>query len=161
MKNELSVRKAVPEDIDGIFQLLELYVSAGIVLQRSKEDIAHYLGNFRVAVLSDRIIGCAAARDFGNDLVEVRSLVIHPDFQGCGVGRTIVSHIIADMQKSRKIWRLFALTMRPKFFCKLGFREVPKALFPEKIWSDCTKCAKRHCCDEIAVLLDSEDVNNG
>ena len=55
MKNELSVRKAVPEDIDGIFQLLELYVSAGIVLQRSKEDIAHYLGNFRVAVLPNDI----------------------------------------------------------------------------------------------------------
>ena len=81
-----TVRPAVPDDIEGIFQLLELYAPAGIVLRRSKEDIAFYLGNFRVAELDCRIVGCVAVRDFGNDLLEVRSLVIHPDFQGRGIG---------------------------------------------------------------------------
>jgi amino-acid N-acetyltransferase len=152
---------AAETDIDGIFELLELYVPAGIVLQRSKEDIAQYLGNFRVALCDEKIVGCAAARDFGNDMLEVRSLVVHPDHQGKGVGKAIVKQIIDSLQSTRKNWKLFALTMRPEFFCNLGFREVPKALFPEKIWSDCSKCAKRHCCDEIAVLMDSEDINNG
>jgi amino-acid N-acetyltransferase len=29
---------------------------------------------------------------------------------------------------------------------------VDKALFPEKIWSDCQACPKRDRCDEEAVL---------
>ena len=154
-----AVRPAVPEDIDGIHQLLELYAPAGIVLRRSKEDIALFLGNFRVAELDSKIIGCVAVRDFGNDLLEVRSLVIHPDCQGKGVGKVIVRAIIDNLKQQREYWRLFALTMTPEFFCSLGFRIVPKSLFPEKIWSDCAKCAKRHCCDETAVLMDSEDAN--
>lgn len=154
-----TVRPAVPDDIEGIFQLLELYAPAGIVLRRSKEDIAFYLGNFRVAELDCRIVGCVAVRDFGNDLLEVRSLVIHPDFQGRGIGGEIIRSIIEGLKNTRQYWRLFALTMRPEFFCSLGFRIVPKSLFPEKIWSDCAKCAKRNCCDETAVLMDSEDLN--
>ncbi len=149
---------AEPRDIDSIFQLLELYAPSGIVLQRSKEDIGLFLKNFRVAASGGNIVGCAAVRDFGNDLLEVRSLVIHPDFQKQGIGGKIIRSIICDLQKHRASWRLFALTLRPDFFCAQGFREVPKALFPEKIWSDCAKCAKRHCCDEIAVLLDSGDL---
>lgn len=158
MSSDFSVRQAESGDVDAIFQLLELYAPSGIVLQRSKEDIALFLKNFRVAVFNGSVVGCAAVRDFGNDLLEVRSLVIHPDFQGRGIGGKIIRTIIDGLKQSRDSWRLFALTLRPEFFCALGFREVPKALFPEKIWSDCAKCAKRHCCDETAVLLDSGDL---
>ena len=161
MDCQIVVRAAVPEDIDDIFELLELYTAAGIVLQRSKEDIASYLGNFRVAVCGGKTVGCVAVRDFGNDLLEVRSLVVHPEYQNRGVGKIIINAVIKGLQKSRPVWRLFALTMTPGFFQSLGFRCVPKSLFPEKIWSDCSKCAKRQCCDETAVLLDSGDLLNG
>ena len=157
MSSDLSIRAAEEADIDSIFELLELYAPSGIVLQRSKENIAVFLKNFRVAIADSRIIGCVAVRDFGNDLLEVRSLVIHPDFQNQGVGGKFIRNIIDSLRQTRESWRLFALTMRPEFFCKHGFREVPKALFPEKIWSDCAKCAKQKCCDETAVLLDSGD----
>ena len=87
--------------------------------------------------------------------------MVHPTAQGQGVGKRIVRHIIEEMRATRKNWRLFALTQRPDFFRTQGFREVPKALFPEKIWSDCAQCVKRHRCDEVAVLLDASEVTDG
>ena len=46
----------------------------------------------------------------------------------------------------------------PGFFISLGFKEVEKEMFPEKIWADCLKCAKFNCCDEKAVLFQADDV---
>lgn len=101
MKNLLTVREATEEDIDAIFRLLEIYASRGIVLRRSREDIRFYLGNFVVAEIDGTVRGCAAVRDFGNDLLEVRSLVVEPGFQGKGVGRAMVEAIIAGLKIRR------------------------------------------------------------
>ena len=157
MKDLLTVRDAIPEDVDSIHHLLELYSPQGIVLARSKEDIAFFINNFTVAVCENKICGCVAVRDFGNDLLEVRSLVVDPGLQNKGIGKAMICAIIDKLKAKKSCWRLFALTMRPDFFRSLDFREVPKSLFPEKIWSDCSKCAKRDRCDETAVLLESPE----
>ena len=156
MKELLTIRKASTNDVESIHHLLELYAPAGIVLSRTKEDINFFISNFTVAVYENKVCGCAAVRDFGNDLLEVRSLVVAPGLQNKGVGKAMLNAIIGNLREKRQNWRLFALTLRPDFFRSLGFREVPKSLFPEKIWSDCSKCAKRSCCDEIALLLESD-----
>ncbi len=48
--------------------------------------------------------------------------------------------------------KIFALTLRPEFFEKLGFGIVEKETLPMKVWSDCAKCPKQQNCDEIAVV---------
>ena len=156
----LTVRKASPADVDAIFSLVELYTASGIVLKRSKEDILHYIGNFYIAACQDVVCGCCAVRDFGNNLLEVRSLVVDPAFQGKGIGKAMLQQIIADLLAQRENWRLFTLTLQVEFFRKLGFKEVSKELFPEKIWSDCSKCPKFDCCDETALLLTPGDLQN-
>jgi len=47
---------------------------------------------------------------------------------------------------------VFALTMEPDFFVKLGFGVVEKDELPMKVWSDCARCPKQQNCDEIAVI---------
>lgn len=158
VKKLLTVRDAVPEDVESIFKLLETYAPQGIVLPRSREDISFFIKNFTVAICEGELCGCVAVRDFGNDLLEIRSLAVTPQWQGRGIGRAMTGAIIDKLKNTRKGWRLFALTLQVEFFRKAGFREVPKSLFPEKIWSDCSKCAKRHCCDETAMLFDPDDI---
>ena len=103
------------------------------------------------------LVGCVAMRDFGNDLLEIRSLVVAPELQNTGVGRALVEYCIQKLRNSRQRFRLFALTLKADFFVRLGFRVVGKELFPEKIWSDCLNCPKKECCDELAVMLQSDD----
>ena len=156
MNSSMIVRPADSSDVEAIFELLELYSASGIVLKRSKEDIAGYLKNFIVAVDNGSVCGCCAARDFGNDLLEVRSLVVAPERQGQGIGKKLVSFIIDRLDRDRESWRLFTLTLQVAFFQSLGFQVVEKEIFPEKIWSDCSKCSKFHCCDETALLLEKK-----
>lgn len=156
MNSSMIVRPADSGDVEAIFELLELYSASGIVLKRSKEDIAGYLKNFIVAVDNGSVCGCCAARDFGNNLLEVRSLVVAPECQGQGIGKKLVSFIIDRLDRERKSWRLFTLTLQVAFFQSLGFHVVEKEIFPEKIWSDCSKCSKFHCCDETALLLEKK-----
>lgn len=152
----IAVRMACPEDAVAIHSLLELYVADGTVLQRSVEDILLYIKNFRVAYRGDKLCGCVAVRDFGSKLMEVRSLVISPDMQGQGIGRILINFVLNqlfELYPDGK-WSLFTLTKQPGFFHKMGFLTVSKEMFPQKIWSDCSKCKKKDCCDETALLFD-------
>ena len=149
----VTVRKAVPDDIPAIHEILSVYARRGIVLERSPEDLAFYLKNFTIAEADGRIVGCVAVRDFGNDLLEVRSLAVREACHGMGVGRKLVEAARSRLAGERAAFRLFALTLTPEFFRRLGFTVVPKELFPEKIWHDCSRCPKRDRCDETAVIF--------
>ena len=148
------IRPAAEDDVPGIHRLLSEYARRGIVLDRSEADLLHYLKNFTVAVeASGMVVGCMAVRDFGNDLLEVRSLAVDADRQGAGIGRQLVESAKARLDRSREGYRLFALTLTPEFFLRLGFTVVKKDLFPEKIWHDCSQCPKQDHCDEVAVIF--------
>lgn len=149
----LTIRKAVATDATAIHELLEFYAQKKIVLARSVDDILYHLKNFTVAIDEQgKLSGCVAVRAFGNQLFEVRSLVVATDLQRGGVGKKMVKMAIARMQEEYEEYQLFALTLVPEFFYKLGFELVDREMFPEKIWSDCLLCPKHDCCDEIAVL---------
>jgi amino-acid N-acetyltransferase len=51
-----------------------------------------------------------------------------------------------------RLQSLFAFTYVPKFFARLGYREVDRGELPLKAWKDCLRCPKFQCCDETAVL---------
>ena len=64
----------------------------------------------------------------------------------------IVEQLIKEGQQMG-LARIFVLTYQEVFFEKLGFETCEKDIFPQKVWSDCRACPKRHCCDEIAMIL--------
>lgn len=148
------VRQAELKDVRRICELLKIYSEQHIVLARDEADVTFYLKNFTVCEIDGVVEGCSALRDFGNELYEVRSLVVNPDKKGMGIGRRMIEFQFSKFKGTEKNVRIFALTYQIEFFRKMGFSEVEKELFPEKIWSDCVKCAKREHCDEIAVLYE-------
>ena len=129
MSKEIILRPAEPQDVHNIHILLHDYAVQGVLLDRSEEDIAFYLKNFTVAVDENgSLLGCMAVRDFGNDLLEVRSLAIKSDLRKAGIGRKLVEKAIARLDEARDSYRLFALTLQPGFFERLNFRIVEKYL---------------------------------
>ena len=153
MSEQVILRPAELPDVHNIHLLLHDYATEGVLLDRSEEDITFYLKNFTVAVDENSdLLGCMAVRDFGSDLLEVRSLAIRRELRKSGIGRKLIAKAIERLDAQRTDYRLFALTLQPGFFERLGFEIVEKELFPEKIWADCSHCPKRDRCDEIAVI---------
>lgn len=144
-------RKALPEDVDALHDLIQGYAAKGIMLPRSREALSRNIGYFVVAEDDGKLIGCGSLLKLGSDLVEIRSLGIADGYKGQGIGSKLVDALMAEA-KEQRIPKVMALTYEVAFFLKNGFHVVDKEIFPEKVWTDCVNCAKRHNCDEIAVL---------
>jgi amino-acid N-acetyltransferase len=146
------IRKAILQDARQIHKLLLNYAKDGLVLPRSLMEIFEAIRDFYVFVDDDRVVGAAALNICWEDLAEVRSLVVHEDFGGRGIGRYLVEACLAEARQLG-IGRVFALTYQQTFFEKLGFTVIEKSELPQKIWRDCIKCAKFPECDEIALSI--------
>ncbi len=144
-------RAAVKSDSAAMVELMKPAVDSRLVLPRTQVEIEEHIERFLVAEAGGRVIGCVALRDFSEGLFEVRSLVVDKSCEGRGVGSELVKLAMSRARECQGL-RLFSLTYRPRLFARLGFAQVDKGLFPQKVWADCSKCAKREQCDEIAML---------
>ena len=99
----------------------------------------------------NNILGVAGLHVLGQDLAEIRSLVVSPDYAGKGIGRKLVNRIISDAPKLG-ISRVMSFTYETEFFKKCGFKIVARETLPEKVWVDCMNCPKLDCCDEVAMI---------
>ncbi|MCK6075413.1 N-acetyltransferase [Paenibacillus silvae] len=144
-------RKAVPEDVEPLFEMIKGYAERGIMLPRSREVLHRQLEHFIVAEVDGIVVGCGSLCRLGNDLVEVRSLGISEGYKGLGIGSRLLDRLVEEAER-QQIAKVMALTYEVSFFLKNGFAVVEKEIFPEKVWTDCVHCSKQNCCDEIAVL---------
>jgi len=154
------IRKARMGDVKAIQKLIAEYARKGDMLPRSLSEIYENLRDYFVFVENDgEVIGSAAVHLMWEDLAEVRSLAVRDDRMRRGVGTQLVEACISEAIVLG-ITRIFALTYKPLFFEKLGFKQVDKAELPHKIWSDCLKCSKFPDCDEVALVADFSGARN-
>ena len=147
------LRRARPTDVPAIAALVAEYARWGLLLPRSAEAIARDIDTFTVAVDAQGIVGCGALRCYTPTLAELCSLAVAELCHGQGVGGRIVESIVEAAEQAG-IRQLFALTLRERFFNRLGFRTGLIADVPEKVWADCAGCALRAACREIMVVRD-------
>jgi amino-acid N-acetyltransferase len=149
----VKIRPAQRTDIDTIVQMIAHYAAQGIMLPRSHTALAEALCNYLVADNDGEIIGCGGLEQYSSSTAEIFGLATSPDKSVRGTGSAIVQALIAKA-RTENIAHLFALTLAPAFFQKMGFRTVQHTDLPMKVWKDCIACPKYGNCDEIAVVLD-------
>ena len=121
------------------------------MLFRPVADIYKNLQTFNIAELDGNIIGCCALEVIWSDLAEIKSLAVDEGHKNQGVGRALVTDAV-EKSAILGLSKVFALTMDPGFFEKLGFEIIEKDKLPMKVWSDCARCPKQQNCDEVAVI---------
>ena len=84
------IRPAFEGDVEHIYSLIAYYASEGVILERSREDIRSNLEGFLVAEVDGRFAGSVTHYGYGEMLKEVRSLAVHRDFQGLGIGSRLL-----------------------------------------------------------------------
>lgn len=154
------IRKATIQDIKHIHALLAEYGKRGELLSRPLSELYDHVRDFFVHEDPQAgIIGCSALQFCWEDLAEVRSLAVHPDHTGKGIGKKLAQCAL-DEAVAFGIKEVFTLTYRPGFFKKLDFSIIDRAELPLKIWSDCITCVKFPDCDETAMRR-RLDMDNG
>ncbi len=149
----MKVRSARVSDAKAICSLINYYAEHDKMLFRSLAEVYANLQTFLVAEKDHQLIGCCSLEVIWSDLAEVKSLAVGANSRGMGVGTALVC---AAIEQARRLGvpRVFALTLEPKFFERVGFRVVRKEELPMKVWSDCARCPKQDECDEIAMIRD-------
>jgi amino-acid N-acetyltransferase len=148
------IRKPKIKDVKQIHRLLKLFGERGELLPRPLSELYDHLRDFSVFTDdNDSVIGCCALQFCWEDLAEIRSLAVHPDYQRKKIGSRLIETVISEA-KLFNIKRIFTLTYRPDFFRKYGFEQIDRSELPLKVWSDCLLCVKFPDCDEIAMMKD-------
>jgi amino-acid N-acetyltransferase len=147
----MNVRTAKISDAKAINALVNEYAEQDRMLYRSLADIYENLQSFTVAEDNGQIVGCCCLSIIWSDLAEIKSLAVDKSSMGKGIGKAIVE-FVAEQARKLGITSIFALTMEPAFFEKIGFEKVEKDSLPMKVWSDCARCPKQDHCDEIAFI---------
>jgi len=149
----MKVRSAKISDAEAIYALINFYAERDRMLFRPLDDIYENLQAFTVAELDGKVAGCCALQIIWSDLAEIKSLAVDEANIDKGLGKMLVAAAV-EQAGQMGLPKIFALTLRPEFFEKLGFSVVEKDKLPMKVWSDCAKCPKQQNCDEIAVIKD-------
>lgn len=116
-----SVRAARTSDVPHIQRLVEPLVNQRILL--GKDSVVFYgaIQEFVIAVDTDgRPIGCGALHVMWENLAEVRTLAVVPEWLHQGVGHTLLGEL-EDGARALGINRIFCLTFEVEFFARHGF----------------------------------------
>ncbi len=128
MSGELKIEGAQKTDYDGLVNLLK-------ETELPPDGIEPHLENFLViknpetVAGQDFLIGSVGLEIYGKSAL-LRSLAVHPDYQGTGLGTYLVNNII-EFAKGKTITRLFLLTdTAEEYFKKKGFVIVAREEVP-------------------------------
>ncbi|MBU2009377.1 MAG: N-acetyltransferase [Chloroflexi bacterium] len=148
----MQVEKARIDDVPAIHRLVNFFADRGEMLHRPLSEVYENLRDFFVIRKDEELAACVALHICWSDLAEIKSLAVREEDQDQGVGKTLAEACIEEA-RGLGIATLFALTYKPTFFEKLGFKRVDVQELPRKVWGECQRCPKFPNCDETALLL--------
>ncbi len=101
------------------------------------KDLIHLVGinpmgldwkRFVVAVNErDEMVGIGQLKPHGENILELASIAVYPEYQGQGVGRRIIEYLLKD--SPRPLYLMCESSNGP-LYEKFGFREIPHDEMP-------------------------------
>jgi amino-acid N-acetyltransferase len=126
------VRPASGADVDAILELVSAYAAEGLMLPRTREQVAMNIDNYVVASLSGRVVACAALEEYSPSLAEVSSVAVARSEHGKGLGTDVVLGV-ERLARTRDIAEIFALSLSDRFFLSMDYESTSISRYPEKL----------------------------
>ena len=117
------VRSAVTSDVPTIRKLVDTYSPDRRLLSKATVALYEDVPEFVVAQRDGRVVGCGALHVMWEDLAEVRTLAVDPQYAGTGVGSAILRELL-ERARNFGVGRVFVLTFEVGFFEAFGFAEI-------------------------------------
>ena len=151
---EITVRRARTRDVRDIRRLIDVYTADRRLL--SKATVAHLRG--RPGVLGGRASaarwsGCGALHVLWEDLAEIRTVAVDPEWHGHKIGHRLV-HALLDTARDLGVRRVFVLTFETEFFGSFGFTPIDGTPVPHEVYEQLLRSYD----EGVAEFLDLERV---
>lgn len=152
------VRRARTADVRRIRPLLDGYAAQRILLSKETVTLYEDIQEFWVAETGDggapgTVIGCGALHVMWEDLAEVRTLAVDPEWRGHGVGHAVLSRLL-EVAEELGVARVFCLTFEVDFFVQHGFERVEGTPVDTDVYAQLLRSAD----EGVAEFLDLDRV---
>ena len=117
---DVVIRRARTEDVRGIRRLIDTYAAGRRLLSKATVALYEDVQEFWVADAGGSVVGCGAVHVLWEDLAEVRTVAVDPDWHGRKIGHRLVSALL-DTAREVGVRRVFVLTFETDFFASFGF----------------------------------------
>lgn len=152
------VRRARTADVRHIRGLLDGYAARRILLSKETVTLYEDIQEFWVAETVDgdvpgSVVGCGALHVMWEDLAEVRTLAVDPEWRGHGVGHALLSRLLRVAEELGVV-RVFCLTFEVDFFARHGFERVEGTPVDTDVYAQLLRSAD----EGVAEFLDLDRV---
>jgi amino-acid N-acetyltransferase len=131
-----TVRPARTSDVVHIQALVEPLVQQRVLLGKDRVVFYESVQEFRVVEDENgTLIGCGALHVLWEDLGEVRTLAVAPDWLHHGVGHAILEDI-EQAALALGLSRLFCLTFETKFFGGHGYTAIGEDVVAPEVYAE-------------------------
>jgi amino-acid N-acetyltransferase len=131
---------------------VEYYADNKEMLHRSLNAIYENIQEYVVIENKGKIIACGALHVTWDDLAEIKALAVSKEYARKGLGAKLVRTLEKNAIDLGLV-KVFALSFKPAFFKKLGYKEIKKESLPQKIWGECINCHLFPDCGEVPLLI--------
>jgi amino-acid N-acetyltransferase len=97
--------------------------AGAVLLAKQLVTLYEDVQEFWVAERDGVLVGCGALHVLWEDLAEIRTLAVHPEALGQGVGHALARQLITHA-RALGLRRIFVLTFEERFFSRHGFRAI-------------------------------------
>jgi ribosomal protein S18 acetylase RimI-like enzyme len=110
-------------------ELSQLYITAGMGIKAPADIETAFTNSMFKCFVYDagKLIAVGRALADGFDASYICDIAVHPEYQGRGIGRQIVSKLVEFSKHHRKII-LYAAPGKEPFYLKLGFKRMATAM---------------------------------
>ena len=153
MAGEVVVRRARTPDVRAIRSLVEPMARSRRIV--SKDAVAYYeaVHEFRVVEVDREVVGCGALHVMWEDLAEVRTVAVRPEFKGRGLGSALLNGLLQDA-RDLGVQRVFCLTFETGFFGGHGFQPIDGQAVEPQVYAELLRSYD----EGVAEFLDLERV---
>jgi amino-acid N-acetyltransferase len=121
--------------VPGIRRLVDTYSMDRRLLSKATVTLYEDVQEFWVASPGPDgpVVGCGALHVMWEDLGEIRTLAVDPQWLGRKIGARMVGELL-EQARRLGLRRVFVLTFEPEFFARFGFAEIDGAPVPPAVY---------------------------
>jgi len=147
------VRRARTPAVRAIRSLVEPMTESRRIV--TKDAVAYYeaVHEFRVVEVDREVVGCGALHVMWEDLAEVRTVAVRPEFKARGLGSALLTGLLQDA-RDLGVQRVFCLTFETGFFGGHGFQPIDGQAVEPQVYAELLRSYD----EGVAEFLDLERV---